>query len=190
LASLIFTDSKYRIDLSVDGWMEPHELEWLAEQASKHYIIVEVGCFVGRTTKALADNTQGIVFAIDPWCSNWKGDVENVDPPAFKLAVQHADPKADFMYNLKSQIEQQKVIVIQGFLADFLRKADMIFLDGDHTMPAVENDIKNAIRRLNPGGLLCGHDYNEPLWPDVTTAVNAHFTKVDNPIGSIWCVTI
>lgn len=37
-------------------------------------------------------------------------------------------------------------------------KFDIIFIDGDHTYPQVIKDIRNALDRLNEGGILVCHD--------------------------------
>src|SRR5258708_38660332 len=47
--------------------MSEAELTWLAEQAACHKVIVEVGSYLGRSTRALGDHTTGIVYAIDDW---------------------------------------------------------------------------------------------------------------------------
>src|ERR1700679_2561854 len=46
-------------------WPNEHELQWLAEQASTHHKIVEVGSFLGRSTIAMAMHTPGLVYAVD-----------------------------------------------------------------------------------------------------------------------------
>src|SRR5262245_34583599 len=53
--------------VGIPGYMNIPALEWLAEQAQTHRVIVELGSFCGRSTRVLADNTPGIVYAIDDW---------------------------------------------------------------------------------------------------------------------------
>jgi hypothetical protein len=43
--------------ISVDGWMLWTELEWLAANAKRRLKIVEVGSWMGRSTRVLADST-------------------------------------------------------------------------------------------------------------------------------------
>src|SRR5262245_46460435 len=51
----------------IDGWMADGELLWLAQTAMKCPVIIEVGSWKGRSTKALAMGTPGVVYAVDHW---------------------------------------------------------------------------------------------------------------------------
>ena len=62
---------------------------------------------------------------------------------------------------------------LQGDSLSFLRDGkslyDFIFVDGDHTLSHVYQELPLAVSRLKPGGLLLLHDYfpsMKPLWSD------------------------
>src|ERR1035437_2737271 len=52
---------------SIDGWMTEPELIWLAERAGEHRVICEIGSYLGRSTRAMLDHTEGTVYAFDDW---------------------------------------------------------------------------------------------------------------------------
>src|ERR1700675_3912056 len=81
--------------LKTDGWMSEPELCWLSEQA-QHGDVVEIGSWMGRTTRALADNKlDGQIYAID----TWEGSEENQeflkDKPKDYLFHQFCDNLSD-----------------------------------------------------------------------------------------------
>jgi len=45
----------------------------------------------------------------------------------------------------------------------------MVFIDGDHSYEGGAADIAAWLPKTRK--LLCGHDYNTPVWPGVTEAV-------------------
>jgi Methyltransferase domain len=53
-----------------------------------------------------------------------------------------------------------------------LGSLDAVYLDTDHSEPALKAEIAAWLPRLKPGGLLCGHDYS-PRHPGVIAAVFA-----------------
>lgn len=164
----------------IPGWMNPAELAWLAEQARRHQMILELGCWRGRTTRALAEATQGQVFVVD----NWSVDINGQSAREAKL---------DFAVNLAPELLSGKVVLYDGLTADamsyYLRREmffDMVFIDADHSYAAVRDDIFRAQLLLEPHGLLCGHDFSND-YPGVKEAVRElvpGYQRVDG--GDLW----
>lgn len=166
--------------MKIEGAMEIQDLRWLAEQASKHKRIVEVGCWQGRSTRVLTDNTNGYVFAVD----HWRGSAEHAEFLSHK--------PADFIWtefnkNLGDRLRAGKVFPLHlpSVEAAELMSGmifDMVFIDASHDYESVRDDIRSW--RLLTEGLLCGHDYG---YPPVTKAVNDSFRNV-RIAGNIWYV--
>lgn len=172
--------------VSVSGWMLSTELEWLAANAKKRRNIVEVGSWMGRSTRALADSTKGKVIAVD----TWKGSDEDEHRRILK-----GQPDSwlfdQFKTNLSDLIKAGTVSAIQRSSLDaaqFLSasKFDMIFIDASHDYENVKADLAAWFPLLAPGGLFCGHDFNKNH-PGVMQAVTEKLPEVKKMDGgSIW----
>ncbi len=166
------------IDISraeiIAGWMSIPELEWLAQEASKHQRIVELGCFLGRSTRVLADHCPGTVYAIDRW----------IPMPYMQGMSTNTDIWGTFQRNMRDHLNSGKVRPIRAehddyalFPVEWLRatdqslRPDMVFIDGGHLYEEVKRDILAWKERIAPGGLLCGHDANNASWPGVEEAL-------------------
>jgi hypothetical protein len=137
-------------------WPFQDELQWLAEQASQYKAIVEVGSYLGRSTIALAANTDGIVYALDDWYG-----------PRDDASVKDEDRGNLFSMFMQNIVNAgcTNVQALRGDHSsppDWLNFADMVFIDGSHEYEDVKRDINVWKARLKKGGLLCGHDRNEP----------------------------
>lgn len=170
--------------LRITGWMREAELLWLAETAAKSKIIIEVGCFAGRSTRTLADNTEGKVFCVDPY----SGDYYQEDgSPRFHFGDAALET---FKENLKDHLQSGKIAHHRGTLYTFpIIEADFIFIDGDHRYSYIVSDIQESLKRIKPGGIVSGHDYMNHEWPGVKRAVDEYFPKFQ-VVDTIWWATV
>lgn len=142
---------------SIYGWMQPGELQWLAEQAREHLLIVEIGSYLGRSTRALADNTLGKVLAVD----DWQGADSDHRPVSFERQQQLY---TEFCGNMGELIKAGIVIPcrVDHGSVQIKINPDMVFIDGDHTYEGARRDIQIWYPQLKPGGLISGHDSGHP----------------------------
>lgn len=167
----------------IAGWMTEPELIWLARQANQKHSIVEVGAYQGQTTRVLGDNTAGRVYAVDDWKGLREDWWETQTPKTVK------DNLFDlFSDNLSDLIDTGKVAPLIADHANIQKMTriptgDMIFIDGDHRYESVKRDIESWLPFLEPGGILCGHDFNQE---PVRRAVFELLPEAKDAVGLIW----
>ncbi|KAF3361923.1 hypothetical protein PHSC3_001480 [Chlamydiales bacterium STE3] len=153
----------YRED--IPGYMPKKDLEIieaLAGSIKENGLIVEVGSYFGRSSWVWAKSSppHSTVYCIDPWphLDSVRG-IFDVSLEDFKSYVQDCP----------------NVVPIQGYsphipwTEDLL--VDLVFIDGNHFSPHVDNDLQFWSRMLKPTGILCGHDFNPLRYPDVCETV-------------------
>lgn len=172
------------------------ELTWLAEQASMRRSIVEVGSWKGTTCLAMADNTQGVVYAVDTFAGS-------VGEEQHQRLDEH---EPDWLYNIflknlaehiPDDVSKRRVVPIRLpsiVAADAFNRSlnghgqpfrfDMVFLDASHDYDSVKADIEAWLPLLSPGALLCGHDRQ---WDGVSRAIDELVPGHRVAVGAIWC---
>lgn len=181
--------------LEIPGWMTEAELLWLAESARRSSCIAEIGSWRGRSTTAMATNSEAVIFCIDPWSDEAVGFpgwwTKKESPEKYK---QKNWLWSEFEANLAGYIGK-KIIPLRMFSAhafDLLSRRgmtfDMIFIDGSHDAGHVRGDILMFRRLLKSGGILSGHDYGEPSCPEVAPTVSSLLPNLE-VVGTIWKAT-
>jgi hypothetical protein len=168
--------------LTVQGWMSPAELTFLAETAAKvpqGGAVVEIGSYMGRSSCALAANTPAAVYCVDAWRDlgpeGWfAGPWATVD--------NHRANTSQFQNIVR--IHLSSIFAAQYFAAEGTRFA-MIFIDGSHNEFNVRQDITIWRPLLAEGGTFCGHDYSNNDWPDVKRVVDELISNVTT-VETIW----
>lgn len=152
--------SSWRFPTDVRGWLTESEGRKLAELASSKTVL-EIGSFEGLSTICMAQ-TAAVVHCIDPMDG--------------RSTEWHFDTEALFRSNLLAHDVRHKVWLHRGTTAEIAPRLepgfDFIFIDGDHSLEMVKDDIRHALKLLAPGGLLAFHDYHSQKDPDVAVAVN------------------
>jgi hypothetical protein len=168
----------------IDGWIIWSELEWLAQQASRHTNILEVGCWLGRSTRALADNTSGVVTVVDTFLGSPEHREFLEDKPKDWLWENFTANTRELL-NLRA-IPMSSTEASRYFTTlESETRFDMIFLDAAHDYESVKQDILAWMPLLAPGGLFSGHDYG-PNWPEVAKAVDELIPNVQIGANQIW----
>ena len=161
--------------LQIEGWTSTEELTWLAEQASIHTRVLEIGSYLGRSTRAIADNTKGFVYAVDKW------DTVDLDGVTTPVSFDKFQVNMAGLHNFYT-LRMPSLRASKGLR---FTKFDMIFIDADHTYESVKADVLAWLPFLMPDGLLCGHDYNTECNPGVTKAVD-ELVPDKQVIDTIW----
>lgn len=176
--------------ISTPGWMSETELTYLAELASKSRCIAEIGSWRGRSARAFAENTPGMLFCVDTWADNAYGIegwwTEN-DGPDF---CNHPNWLwNEFHKNTGDLVNVIPIRMASTQAADVCArmglKFDLIFIDAGHFYENVRDDIAAWNPLLRKGGVICGHDYGHVPDCGVVRAVDEVFPRV-SVTDSIW----
>lgn len=178
------------MELSEDLGAGPYreaELLWLAAQAKRSARTMEIGCWIGATTRALAENAMGMVWCVDMWDG---GTDEYIKGRLAEETVQHIYVR--FRENTKdlgnlNVIRGNSVSVARSiFLSERCPLFNMIYIDASHDYESVKSDIRAWKFLLADDGLLCGDDFDEELFPGVVKAVKELLPNARKIAGSIW----
>lgn len=114
----------------------------------------EVGVEQGRYSEVLLRENPGLrLYCVDAWAryAGYRDHVDQVKLDAFYVATEERLKGYDAVLVRSYSAEAAK-----GFKRDSL---DFVYIDANHTLPWVIQDIHLWGQRVRPGGILSGHDY-------------------------------
>lgn len=146
------------------------ELEFLKKVAGRDHVIVEVGCYAGKSTLGLAENNK--VFAIDPLIPDY--DSRN-GASADMNGVEEL---------FKSRIKGKNIIWLKEKSEDVLKRWDTeidgVFIDGEHTTRALTIDLE-WVKHVKNGGFMAFHDYG--VYAEITELLDKEIFPKYEEIG-------
>lgn len=161
---------------ATEGWFEPEDINAIYDivsgNATKGGRVVEVGSWKGRSTYAIAGACEEVgakLTCID----SFKGLL--LGPEHIKWNLYHGDNGyysegntrsilPDFKKNVAEFLDKGIITIVEGDsrtahkdLKD--ESCDVVFIDGDHDEPVIGQDLDNYYKKVKPGGVFCGDDY-------------------------------
>ena len=127
-------------------------------------VMIEFGCNRGTTARRLLENvpTLGRYIGIDV-PPDWMPTLSCQQSEIPRHAGTDAAGDARF-FLLTAPSRSLRV--------EHLEPCDAVFIDGDHSLPAVLHESHLVRVLLRPGGIICWHDYGNPA-VEVTQALDA-----------------
>lgn len=158
------------------------KLEWIKQ---RHQIpiflknigakkICEVGVRNGDNFRVLLSGMPEIAVAVDMWRDTGFHGENDVGHSQIEL-----DGMYDAMMNLSSRDKRIKVIrkpsikAAEDFIDDYF---DFVYIDADHSLAAVNKDIRAWYAKVRPGGFLAGHDFCDSSLPEELLGVKKAVT--------------
>lgn len=121
------------------------ELELLTKHAKGAGLVVELGCYEGKTTAELARVAKRVI-SIDPFFSGRLGFSWGE-----MIARQHARRRGAANVTFIKKFSQDAT-------GDVSEPIDFMFIDADHSYEGVKRDWEMWSRKMRPGGLIALHD--------------------------------
>lgn len=172
---MIAYDATY-YDNHIEGWMGADELWYLYKEAFKlddGDIIVEIGCYKGRSTHALGSGIRDSGKKIKLFC---------VDPFLWYDGMYE-----EFLSNVKEfnlEVIRDESIKAAGKFDN--ESVAFLFEDGNHSYEAVKGSIEAWLPKIKSGYKMTGHDYTRN-YEGVIPAVQEKFGKnITRRPYSIW----
>lgn len=172
-------EAKVKENLNTDWWFNYQEFYKIV--AAKNYdVLVEIGVWKGHSISFLANeikknNKEAKLYAVDLWDETYKWE----NNPQLRNQVP-------YLYDIYNEIKKQNgvtdmIIDLKGMSWEMAKNfedgtVDFVFIDADHEYESVVKDIKAWLPKMKKGGMISGHDYNNPcgVKQAVTELVEGH----------------
>lgn len=152
---------RYNLDLSKATYKQGIELpdldrEALAELFAEleYKIGAEIGVEQGAFSQVLCKaNPKARLYCVDAW-AHYSGYRDHVN-----------QEKLDGFYRkTEERLKDYDAVLVRGYSADVVGKfkdnsLDFVYLDANHSLPYVIQDIHLWGAKVRPGGIISGHDY-------------------------------
>lgn len=129
----------------------------------------EIGTFKGKFSEHLLWNCPKVkLYMIDRWCAANpdSGYAKSCDEASkctdAEMQKFHklAEKRTDFASNRRVLMQGESAFLADDFDDDSL---DFVFIDADHTYEGVLSDLEAWFPKVRSGGLISGHDIDNPL---------------------------
>jgi predicted O-methyltransferase YrrM len=148
-----------------ENWYHDDQLAALIEQvkrANKDGLFIEIGCWEGRSTIAIANAlSEGVTLCC---VDSWQGNTDEYPEHATVHILQERDVYTTFCENMRTQTKgNYKIYKMdwRNFVSLVaLHGVSFIHIDASHDYTSVYDMIMAFKPRMRKGGIMCGDDFS------------------------------
>jgi len=122
------------------------EVQMLMKYCRNSKVVCEIGCYEGKTSVTLAQNTIGAVYSVDPF---FRG----------RLGISYGECIAR-LHRKRSDVKN--LSFLKGFsvnvASEFRCAIDFLFIDANHSYDAIKADWDSWMPKVVDGGIIALHD--------------------------------
>jgi len=171
------------------GWFGDENRTVLRSLIGEAGIVLELGAWLGMSTRFLLENTPGVVITVD----HWQGSPEHTGMPEL-VALWETFVRNCWDHRSRSRLIPMRTRTLDGMreLHELGIVPDVIYVDADHERESVAADVREALT-LFPRAHLVGDDWT---WDSVRAGVFQVMTPVNGPgrgrmlVGRTTCYEI
>jgi hypothetical protein len=163
----------------IDGWTDFEPLyQEVVDTAPEGAVLVEVGSWLGRSAAAMCtairkSKKRLTFFCVDTWLGTQNGEeavwcrgiVQDLGGDAFPKFHENMEHWRGLYYPLRMTSHRASELFLD-------KSAYFVFLDAEHSVEALTDDIACWQPKVAPGGILAGHDIS---WESVREVVDRAF---------------
>jgi hypothetical protein len=130
----------------------------------------EIGVFAGDLSKRLLMRPNLELLMVDSWEQAVSTSAYGLGDFHGTLTQKQQDEYCE-LTRLVTQFAGKRATIIRKTSLEAAKDVpdaslDFVFIDADHSYEACRADILAWTPKVKAGGLICGHDYENPGWPD------------------------
>jgi len=163
---------KYPKSDALIAWVDSHDKIPKIINDSNYTVGVEVGVAYGGHSESILKNTNvKKLYSIDPYLNydGYIGDGQCKEQYVMDDIYHFVKDRLSYYGNRYELVREMSVNVVDNFSDNSL---DFVYLDGNHFEEYFKQDINKWWPKVKNGGIICGHDYDHYLFPEITEYVN------------------
>lgn len=161
IAPLDLIRDRYKVEFVMDGRNSPTLIPSLdrKELAVLFHLLgyrvgAEIGVEQGKYSEVLLSKNPGLkLFCVDAWArySKYRDHVNQ-------------EKLNDFYRITEERLKKYDAVLVRAYSADAAKQfkrdsLDFVYIDANHSLPFVIQDIHLWSEKVRPGGIVAGHDY-------------------------------
>jgi hypothetical protein len=126
--------------------------------------MAELGVFRGEFAEQMLRGAAAVerYYMVDPWrhLAAWNKPANESDEEFVRIQEEAL---------LRTDFAREKVSVLRGRTVDVIDRIpdgslDFAYVDGDHTLKGITQDLIGVYAKIRPGGYIAGDDFSRDIW--------------------------